>query len=102
MKVMSAYSDKCHGKFIADKMFRKWGIGLEKAKADLDVVTQMNVRSAIFSLTKRYQADILSHKLMRLIVKLYTDNILLMILLCEVINVPRYTLTGTDLYMYSR
>ena len=61
MKVMSAYSDKCHGKFSADKMSRKWGIGLEKAKANLDVVTQMNVRSAIFSLTKRYQTDILSH-----------------------------------------
>ena len=35
----------------------------------------MNVRSAILSLTKRYQTDLLSHKLMRFIVKLYTDNL---------------------------
>ena len=75
MKVMAAYSDNLHGKVSAKKMSRKWGIGLEKAKSILDFMTQMNFRSAILSLTKRYQTDLLSHKLMRFIVKLYTDNL---------------------------
>ena len=75
MKVMAAYSDNLHGKVSAKKMSRKWGIGLEKAKSILDFMTQMNFRSAILSLTKRYQTDLLSRKLMRLIVNSYTDNL---------------------------
>ena len=46
-----------------------------KANADLDVMTQINVRFHIFPLTKIYQTDTLSHKLSRLSVKLYTDTI---------------------------
>ena len=41
----------------------------------MGVLTNIDVRSAIFPLTKRYRTDILSQKLIMFIIKFYTDNI---------------------------
>ena len=45
---------------------RKWGIGLQKAKDTLKCTTQMNMRSAVLPLTRRYRTDLLSPRLRRL------------------------------------
>ena len=41
----------------------------------MGVLTNIDVSSAIFPLTKRYRTDILSQKLIMFIIKFYTDNI---------------------------
>ena len=76
MKVMAAYSDKFHGEVSARKMSHKWGVGLEISKANFDVMTQINVRLAIFSLTNRYRNYLLSNKLRRFIVKFYNGSLI--------------------------
>ena len=60
---MDSYSDNCHSEVSSEEMSRKWVIGLEKAKATLDVTTQMNVMLSIFPLTNKYRNDLLSQKL---------------------------------------
>ena len=75
MKVMADYSDNHYNEVIDDEMLCKWGIGLEKAKADLDVTKHMNVRSDILPLTERYRIYLLYHKLSRSSFRLYTDTL---------------------------
>ena len=72
---MAAYSDNLHSEVSAEELSRKWGIGQNNSKANLYVTKQMNFRSSILPLTKIYQTDILSQKLRRFGVKLYTDNL---------------------------
>ena len=46
-----------------DLLARKWGIGLDKAKATLKSTTQDSIRSAILPLTRRYRTDLMSQRL---------------------------------------
>ena len=54
MKVMDDYPDKRQGEVSAEDLSHEWGNGLENYKATFDVKTQMDVRSDILPLTKRY------------------------------------------------
>ena len=62
-------------KVSAEELSCKWGIGVEKAKTNLYVMTQMNVRSVILPLDKRYRTYILNHKLRMLSIKFYTETL---------------------------
>ena len=75
MKVMVVYSYKYSSVVSSEELYRKLGIGPEKANATLNVRTQMNVRLAILPLTKRYRNYILSQELRRLRVNFYTENL---------------------------
>ena len=98
---MGAYSYKLHSEVSAEYLYSKWGIGLKNVKIALDVTTQMNAGLSILPLTIIYQDDLFLRNLvgweLSSILKLY----LLVTLICKAINAPRYTLTGTDLYIYS-
>ena len=65
---------KRHHGVDANLLSLKWGIGLEKAKNTLKHTTQMNVRSALLPLTRRYRTDLLSQRLKRLNTRFYTDT----------------------------
>jgi len=67
-------SERHHG-VDASLLSLKWGIGLEKAKNTIDNTTQINIRSAILPLTRRYRTDLLSQRLRRLNIRFYTDSI---------------------------
>jgi len=58
-------SERHHGVDVSLNSL-KWGIGLEKAKDTLRNTTQLNIRSALLPLTRRYRTDLLSQRLMRL------------------------------------
>ena len=75
MKEMAAYSDKRHDEDSDEELSCKWVIGMENAKANLNVTMQINVGSEILPLTKRYRTDLLSQKLRRLSVRLYIENL---------------------------
>ena len=49
------YTDKRHHWISADILARKWGIGLDKAKWNLQSTTHDNVISALKLLTRRYR-----------------------------------------------
>ena len=55
---------------------RKWGIGLKRAKDTIKNTTQLNIRSAILPLTRRYKTDLLSQRFRRLSTRFYTDTAL--------------------------
>jgi len=67
-------TSKRHHGVDADLLSLKWGIGLEKARNTLKYTTQMNVRSALLPLTRRYRTDLLSQRLKRLSARFYTDT----------------------------
>ena len=75
-------SHAIHATFTADRhhgtdptlLAQKWGIGLQKAKDTLKCTTQMNIRSAILPLTRRYRTDLLFQRLRRLTTRFYTDT----------------------------
>jgi len=67
-------SERHHG-VDASLISLKWGIGLEKAKATLRNTTQLNIRSALLPLTRRYRTDLLSQRLRRLNTRFYTDTL---------------------------
>jgi len=66
-------SERHHG-VNARLLSLKWGIGLEKAKNTINHTTQMNIRSAVLPLTRRYRTDLLSQRLRRLNSRFYTDT----------------------------
>ena len=66
-------SERQHG-VDAGLLSLKWGIGLEKARKTLKNTTQMNIRSALLPLTRRYRTDLLSQRLRRLNIRFYTDT----------------------------
>jgi len=66
-------SDRHHG-VDANLLSLKWGIGLEKAKDTLRNTTQLNIRSALLPLTRRYRTNLLSQRLRRLNTRFYTDT----------------------------
>jgi len=66
-------SERHHG-VDAGLLSLKWGIGLEKARNTLKNTTQMNIRSALLPLTRRYRTDLLSQRLRRLNTRFYTDT----------------------------
>jgi len=68
-------TSKRHHGVDANLLSLKWGIGLEKARNTIKHTTQMNIRSALLPLTRRYRTDLLSQRLKRLSIRLYTDNI---------------------------
>ena len=67
-------TSKRHHGVDADLLSLKWGIGLEKARNTLKHTTQMNIRSALLPLTRRYRTDLLSQRLKRLTTRFYTDT----------------------------
>ena len=67
-------NDRHHG-ISAELLAKKWGIGLEKAKATLKCTTQNSVRSAVLPLTRRYRTDLMSQRLRRLNTTWYTDTL---------------------------
>ena len=67
-------NDRHHG-VQPDLLARKWGIGLDKAKATLKNTTQDSIRSAILPLTRRYRTDLMSQRLRRLSATWYTDTL---------------------------
>ena len=64
-----------HHAITPDLLSRKWGIGLDKAKATLACTTQENIRSAVLPLTRRYRTDLLSQRLKRLSCTMWTDTL---------------------------
>ena len=67
-------SERHHG-IDASLLSLKWGgVGLEKAKNTINNTTQLNIRSAVFPLTRRYRTDLLSQRLRRLNTRFYTDT----------------------------
>ncbi len=67
-------TSKRHHGVDANLLSLKWGIGLEKAKNTIKHTTQLNVRSALLPLTRRYRTDLLSQRLRRLNTRFYTDT----------------------------
>lgn len=67
-------TSKLHHGVDADLLSLKWGIGLERARNTLEYTTQMNVRSALLPLTRRYRTDLLSQRVRRLNTRFYTDT----------------------------
>jgi len=67
-------SERPHG-VDASLLSLKWGIGLEKAKNTVQNTTQLNIRSAILPLTRRYRTVLSSQRLRRLNARLYTDTV---------------------------
>ena len=53
----------------------KWECSVEVAKATLQSTTQLNIRSAVAPLTRRYRTDLLSMNLRRLNCKFFTDTL---------------------------
>ena len=74
VNIHATYSDKRHHGTDPALLARKWGIGLQKAKDTLKVTTQLNIRSAILPLSRRYKTDMLSQRLRRLSTRFYTDT----------------------------
>ena len=62
-------------KLVLSSCLVNGGLACKRKKSKFGFKTQMNVRSSILSLTKRYRTEILSHKLSRLSVKFYTDTL---------------------------
>ena len=67
-------SNKRHHGTDANLLSRKWGIGIKKAKDTIARTSQMNIRSALLPLTRRYRTDLLSQRLRRLSARFYTDT----------------------------
>ena len=67
-------TSKRHHGVDANLLSLKWGVGLEKARNTIKYTTQMNVRSALLPLTRRYRTDLLSQRLKRLSTRFYTDK----------------------------
>ena len=74
VQVDATYSDKRHHGANPELLARKWGIGLQKAKETLACTTQLNIRSAILPLTRRYRTDLVSQRLRRLSCRFFTDT----------------------------
>ena len=63
-----------HTTVTAEQLARKWGIGIEAAKATLKATTQYGVRHAIHPLSRRYRTDIMLSHLRRLATTVFTDT----------------------------
>ena len=72
--IAQIHTSKRHHGVNADLLSLKWGIGFEKTKNTIKHTTQMNVRSALLPLTRRYRTDLLSQRLKRLNTRFYTDT----------------------------
>ena len=72
--VSDVISNKRHHGTDANLLSKKWGIGLQKARDTIAKTTQLNVRSALLPLTRRYRTDLLSQRLKRLSARFYTDT----------------------------
>ena len=72
--IYDVVSNKRHHGTDVRLLSRKWGIGLQKAKDTIARTTQMNIRSALLPLTRRYRTDLLSQRLKRLSARFYTDT----------------------------
>ena len=73
---MADHSNELHNGVSAEELSHKWSISLENTKATLDAMMQMNVRLAIFPLTKIYWTGLLSQKVRRLSVNFYAYTLL--------------------------
>ena len=67
-------NNRHHG-ISTELLARKWGIGLNKAKATLKGTTQKAIRSAVLPLTRRYRTDLMQQRLRRLRTTWYTDTL---------------------------
>ena len=74
VRISSTYTNKRHHGTDATLLSRKWGIGLKTAQDTLKSTTQMNIRSAVLPLTRRYRTDLVSQRLKRLSCRFYTDT----------------------------
>ena len=59
----NVFTDKRHHGSNPELLSQKWGIGLKKAKDTIKNTTQLNIRSAILPLTRRYRTDLVSQRL---------------------------------------
>ena len=64
-------TDKRHHGISSGPLEIKWGIGIYKAKRNLQLTIQDNVRSALKPLTRRYRTYFLSQRLRRLNCRFY-------------------------------
>ena len=71
----TTYKYKRHHGISTDLMARKWGIGLDKAKHNLQSTTQDNVISDLNPLTKKYRTDYLFQRICLLNCRFYTDTL---------------------------
>lgn len=73
--VSAAASSQRHHGPDARLLASKWECGIETAKATLLATTQLNLRSAIAPLSRRYRTDLLSMHLRRIDCKFFTDTL---------------------------
>ena len=73
--VFATHTDKRHHGISTDILSRKWWIGLDKSKRNLQSTTQYNVRSALKPLTWSYRIYLLSQRLHRMNWRFYTDTL---------------------------
>ena len=59
VQVNTTFSKDRHHGTDPNLLARKWGIGIQKTKDTLKCTTQLNFRSAILPLTRRYRTDLL-------------------------------------------
>ena len=74
VKIGATYSHSRHHGTDPFLIAKKWGIGVQRAKDTLKCTTQLNIRSAVLPLTRRYRTDLLSQQLKRLRTRFYTDT----------------------------
>jgi len=73
--VSSTVTANRHHSPDAKLLSEKWECSVETARATLEATTQMNIRSAVAPLTRRYRTDLLSMNLRRLNCKFFTDTL---------------------------
>jgi hypothetical protein len=75
VSISSAVSDARHHGPDPRILAKSWDLSIQTAKATLDATTQLNIRSAVAPLSRRYRTDLLSMKLRRLDCKFFTDTL---------------------------
>ena len=70
----SAQKNKRHHSVSPESLASKWNIGLECSKNTIKATTQMDIRSALHQLTRRYRTDLMQKSLRQLNTTLYGDT----------------------------
>jgi hypothetical protein len=73
--VSSTITSDRHHSPDAKLLSEKWDCSIEVARSTLQATTQLNLRSAVAPLTRRYRTDLLSMNLRRLTCKFFTDTL---------------------------
>jgi hypothetical protein len=76
LQISSTQTSERHHAICPQSLADKWECGIETAKATLQAtITQLNVRSAVAPLTRRYRMDLLSQRLCHLDCHFFTDTL---------------------------